>query len=143
MKRNTLEDLFKFISGTSKDKCWKWLGTKHFKGYGIFTLSGKKLKAHRASYMLHHGEIPEGMHILHTCDNPECTNPDHLYAGTNDDNVRDKMVRERHVTFRITHCPKGHEYPEPGGKRRCVECGRIRAREYQRRRRANSRRNRV
>ena len=134
MKANNINDIYKFIIKTSE--CWAWTGHKHAKGYGVFNIKSKKLKAHRVSYELHIGAIPDGLHVLHKCDVPECTNPEHLYVGTNEQNVADKMNRKRHKAFSITHCPKGHEYPPAGGKRHCITCGRIYSRDYQRRKRA-------
>ena len=80
--------------------CWFWLGTKDRDGYGVITADGqpprKQLRAPRVSYEIHHGRIPEGKHMLHTCDNSACVNPEHLYLGTEADNTRDKVSRKRH-----------------------------------------------
>ena len=69
------------------DGCWKWKGGKHVWGYGAFWYQGRMVSASRISYMIHYGEIPSGMEILHKCDNPECTNPDHLVLGTHRGNI--------------------------------------------------------
>lgn len=74
--------------------CYEWLGPKSPKGYGWFTIPGAKM-AHRASWILHHGKIPCGYHVLHKCDNPGCVRIEHLYLGTNSDNIRDKVLRNR------------------------------------------------
>jgi len=85
------------VERTGWDRCWKWHGHKNPKGYGKFSahLQLGDDCAHRISYMLQYGNIPIGAHILHHCDNPECTNPTHLYAGTPFDNMRDKVLRGR------------------------------------------------
>ena len=77
--------------------CWEWLGSKDRKGYGRIkeTLRNGNLKAHRVSYELHLGPIPTGLWVLHTCDNPSCVCPDHLFLGTNDDNVKDQLAKGR------------------------------------------------
>lgn len=76
--------------------CWIWKGGRHAKGYGIVRakLLGEN-KAHRASYRMVFGDIPDGLHVLHHCDNPPCVRPDHLFLGTNYDNVLDKMAKGR------------------------------------------------
>lgn len=75
--------------------CWLWLGYKDRDGYGVFyTKEGNR--AHRLSYIFFCGPIAEGMHVLHKCDNPSCVNPEHLFLGTNQDNIDDKMVKGRH-----------------------------------------------
>jgi hypothetical protein len=60
-----------------------------------FAAPSTPIKANRASWILHHGEIPEGMHVLHHCDNRLCVNPAHLYIGTNQDNINDRVNRNR------------------------------------------------
>lgn len=85
--------------------CWRWTGYRNKKGYGQFRLNGKMVSAHRVAYMLAHSmdSIPEGMCILHNCDNPECTNDDHLYLGTNQDNMydRDRKGRQSHQSINV------------------------------------------
>ena len=78
------------------EECWGWSAFK-FKGYGrMGNVWGQaSIGAHRVSYMLHVGPIPEGLTVLHKCDNPECTNPRHLKLGTNEDNNRDRDQKGR------------------------------------------------
>lgn len=87
----------KFWSHVEKSNdCWNWVGGKDGGGYGCFSSSMmKERKSHRISWILHYGEIPNGMHILHHCDNPSCVNPNHLFIGKNVDNVRDKIRKGR------------------------------------------------
>jgi hypothetical protein len=75
--------------------CWEWTGGKTVDGYGLFKLNGRHVLAHRVSYEIEVGKIPDGMLVLHKCDNPSCVNPDHLYTGTNQDNANDRMKRNR------------------------------------------------
>jgi len=78
--------------------CWNWNGS-NAKGYGSFHLkkSGVRVtwRANRVSWIYAHGEIPEGLWVLHTCDNPACVNPSHLWLGTPDDNQKDSMQKGR------------------------------------------------
>jgi len=81
------------------DGCWIWTGclrgTKTHR-YGCMRYRGKSEGAHRASYMEFIGEIPEGLNVLHSCDNPKCVNPEHLFVGTDHDNMKDMAAKGRH-----------------------------------------------
>jgi DNA-binding XRE family transcriptional regulator len=78
------------------DECWPWLANRNEKGYGRFRGAGRgggDLKAHRVAWELTHG--PTDLQVLHRCDNPPCCNPDHLFLGTNLDNVHDSISKGR------------------------------------------------
>lgn len=77
--------------------CWGWSGTKKKTGYATLIEKGKEVRAHRLSYQLNVGKIPQGQHVLHKCDNPPCCNPRHLFLGTHQDNMRDKKIKGRHA----------------------------------------------
>lgn len=77
------------------DGCWEWTAYKNKKGYGQFFFNNAIIGAHRVSLILAGQTIPSGCHVLHQCNNPSCVNPEHLYIGTNDDNVADKMRENR------------------------------------------------
>lgn len=73
--------------------CWEWQAATH-DGYGMFGMSRvQMIGAHRASWILHHGFIPKGKHVLHKCDNKPCVNPDHLELGTHRKNMKDAWKR--------------------------------------------------
>lgn len=97
----TPERIERFWRSVEKgDGCWNWKGRKSIKGYGVFcyhTGRGRtsQLRTHRISYTLTKGPIKPGEFILHSCDNKACCNPDHLRVGTNVDNIRDRLERNR------------------------------------------------
>jgi hypothetical protein len=76
------------------DDCWEWLRAKR-KGYGAVYVSGKICDAHRLAWTLTNGPIPDGGHVLHTCDNPGCVRPGHLFLGTHADNMGDMGEKGR------------------------------------------------
>lgn len=79
--------------------CWLWVGslktTAPGDERGGISVKGKSLRAHRVAYELYVGEIPDSLHVLHTCDNTLCVNPGHLFLGTHADNMRDKKEKGR------------------------------------------------
>jgi len=83
--------------------CWEWQGKRNY-GYGLFSLRGETVRAHRMAYTLAVGPIPEGLLILHSCDNRACVNPAHLRLGTQKDNMCDRDDRNRRVVLRGEEC---------------------------------------
>lgn len=77
--------------------CWLWTGARNRKGYGTLAIDRMSVGAHRVSWEIHVGVIPSGLQVLHRCDNPPCTNPDHLFLGTIQDNIADMMSKGRQV----------------------------------------------
>lgn len=117
------------------DGCWEWTASRGIRGYGQFRLPRTRQMsgAHRVAYELSVGPIPEGMFVCHHCDNPSCVRPDHLFVGTNSQNILDAVRKGRHRTVfkrpKRTHCFRGHELtPENciGPKRKCRMCNNAR-----------------
>lgn len=77
--------------------CWLWTGALLKTGYGSIRIDGKAERAHRVAYRLSGGQIPDGLMLLHSCDNPRCVNPAHLLPGTRRDNTRDAIGRGQHA----------------------------------------------
>lgn len=110
------------------DECWLWTAGCFTDGYGSFRLGGRSLRAHRVSYEVSTGPIPEGLVVMHSCDTPLCVNPAHLSVGTVGDNSRDMVSKKRHRNSRKDACVRGHEftsattYIRPNGSRECRVC---------------------
>lgn len=102
--------------------CWNWTASCDGKGYGQFVYKGKLSRAHRVSYMLFKGEIPEGLDLDHLCRNIKCVNPEHLEAVTRSVNLQRAILWQS----KKTHCPRGHEYDIITERaRRCSICQKV------------------
>ena len=152
---------------TIGDDCWEWQAYRipPPSGYGQFGMGGRRGRmhpAHRVAWLLWHGTIPEGMRVLHRCDNPPCVRPDHLFLGTQADNVRDMHQKGRYrggFTTEARHlgllalvakaraktsCPQGHlydganTYTSKEGKRHCRRCRAEKERQRRARRRESA-----
>lgn len=96
---------FSKVDITNNWECWNWIRHIDTVGYGRFYIDGINDLAHRISFIIHYGEIQQNMQILHNCDNRKCVNPNHLFIGTNLDNVNDRVVKNR------SYRPKGELSP--------------------------------
>ena len=94
----TIDRFGLYFTKGEQDECWNWFGGKDRDGYGLFRVLKQKLQTHRMSYEIHKGAIPDGLWVLHKCDNTSCVNPKHLFLGTRTDNVRDMVAKGRFVS---------------------------------------------
>lgn len=98
-RRTPLEERF-WLYVQKSDGCWNWTGGLSSKGYAILKGEGgdgKRLQSSRVSWEIHNGPIPPGLFVCHRCDNPKCVRPDHLFLGTQTDNMQDCIRKGRHI----------------------------------------------
>lgn len=130
------ERLMKY-SAENADGCRVWTRSVTHDGYGRLRVGGKMIGAHRVMYEIFNGPIPPAMYVCHHCDNPRCVNPEHLFLGTNRDNIIDAMKKGRHIVPFVGYnkCQKGHEltifntYFLRSGKKKCMICEKQRSRD--------------
>ena len=145
MARNWPDAEQRFWSHVNKtDECWMWTADKS-KRYGRLLVNGKRVAAHVFSWTLHRGSA-SSMCVLHKCDVPKCVRPDHLFLGTQADNVADMIAKGRAWSVNKTHCIRGHPLSgdnlrrTKGGnsyhsQRVCRTCERAYQREWQQQKR--------
>jgi hypothetical protein len=107
MKTTTERFMEKVSMPAAEDGCWVWVGARTYNEYGRFSHEGRVRQATQVSWELHHGRRwPEGMLACHTCDNPPCVNPAHIFPGTHLDNARDMIAKGRQQNKGV--CKRGH-----------------------------------
>lgn len=127
-----IEQRFLTKVAKSDDGCWLWIGARRNK-CGCISVNDRTEYAHRVAHTLWIGPIPEGLLVLHTCDQPLCVNPAHLFVGTHADNSLDMVAKGRAHHRSPEHCKRGHPFTEdntyvpPGTSyRQCRACWPIR-----------------
>jgi hypothetical protein len=103
MDEKTVARFLAKVDKRGPGECWPWKAGIKSEGYGGFRVGEVVDRAHRVSYVIHHGDIPAGMVVCHRCDNPPCVNPGHLFLGTHGDNARDRDAKGRRGTIGAKH----------------------------------------
>lgn len=137
-KRGSLEERFWSKVDTSGD-CWEWTGSRNDRGYGCIRIDGRTRQVHRVAWVLQRGSIPDGVNVLHHCDNPSCVRAEHLFLGTKKDNSQDMARkgrwRNQYMDGSSTDlCSRGHVRGAlPSGKVVCRICRRKTSAAYKQR----------
>lgn len=92
------------VDAKNPNQCWNWTGSRGTTGYGYFKATGRNVRAHRFMWEIANGPVPDGLQVLHHCDNPSCVNPGHLWLGTISDNIKDSFAKGR-KNFAGERCP--------------------------------------
>jgi hypothetical protein len=108
LTENVLNKFISHVDIKSKTECWEWKKTLDKYKYGIFVIKCKLFKAHRVSFLFFNGHLNKSLSVCHTCDNPQCVNPYHLWEGTQQQNNQDRQLKNRTKT--------GHLYGEANPK---------------------------
>ena len=93
-----------------QEGCWLWNGAHSDRGYPQLYVDGKSRRVARLLWTFENGPIPKGLYVCHRCDNPCCVNPDHFFLGTQSDNMKDSVLKGRHMNTKKTHYRHGHKY---------------------------------
>lgn len=96
--QSLLDAFWKYVTPGDSELCWEWQGYRTVAGYGHISFgrsNRNQMRSHRVSWQIHYGSIPNGLWVLHKCDNPPCCNPNHLFLGTPKDNFDDMCQKGR------------------------------------------------
>lgn len=128
LNQKYIDSFWAKVEKKGENECWPWKAFKNKKGYGMMGIAASQcVNAHRVSWTIHNGPIPNGMFVCHHCDNPECTNPNHLFIGSRQDNTNDMMIKKRSkhfgkIEFYGVRFEKRYDGPNRKGRWRSFVC---------------------